>query len=155
MIIKTPHHTVSSLPCKHTTHGHTQKIHSRTQTLTYHTRHHRHEPGQIPKPRSTYTHTQLASTFSDRAPKRQNHKAALCSSPTPPQLPSTPCLRVPSLTWKEGAQGGEKMRGRSAKNKQNLHPVCLSLQICEMNLSQRRMWRENSCKASQGNLTFL
>lgn len=46
------------------------------------------------------------------------------------------------------------MRRRSAKNKQNLHPVCLALQICDMDLSQHGMLREkkNGVKTSQGKL---
>lgn len=118
----------------------TKKQKMQIQTLAWS---HTHAPTDTNQDRHP-THTQLASTSIDRAPKRETHKAALfCLLLLSfPWLPV--CVHHPwhgKREWED-----EKTMRRSVKNKQDLHLVCLALQISEMNSSQRRMWRESLCK---------
>lgn len=125
--------TVSPLPGKHTTHTH-----------------HRHKPRQMPKPRQTYTFISLPPPQTEplRDLKAQSSPLFLRLLLSFPLLP--PCLCVPSLTWKEGAGGLKRCGGDQWKTNKTLHIIYLPLRICEMNLSQHRMWSENSCKSFPG-----
>lgn len=110
---------------------------------------------QILKPRTTYTYTHNSPPLPQIELLRDRDTKRLSVPPTPPQLL---LFSVCACHLWHGRRGweGEKMRKRSVKNKQTLHPICLALQICENEFVSfpwwtwvslrpvRRSWRSES-----------